>query len=375
MTENIGASMFKPYADAFKHWSDTVNSWTANTAGGFTDMFKTDGFNPWGFINDWDKAGAELMKALPFSPESMGNVNEKVTEAAESYRKICDTWARSMSDLVREGQEMNLKALSGEDIDTDKIFDGLRSAYNEITETTVATLKGTPFEDIKEIDAAVKQAMDQFSDEQTQAKALFKEMTVFNTRVSELLVSATREATGVFTDVKKTGAISADACKKIIGAYGATLKKTMAILDVPESLLPECSETVDKTMCLAAKNLDVFTSWLEISLKSTYAFSRSADDMRGFAEDTFKLVNDGKTPSQEAFYQKWSESSEKIIRELIRNSQFNGSIPKFINVCTDCVKSANDHYRNLMVFPYTAVKQTRVPVKNPKEPVSQPVAN
>lgn len=356
MAEKERMDVFEFYSNAFNSWSDIFSSWTKTMEsfpGAFRPMDVESWFKPfWGYMEDWNKVNesfTEMTKWMPLQFESVKDMSEAVAKGVSSYVKIYDSWLRNMDSVAREGYEAGRRSINGEEVETDKFFEALRGAYDDITTSVVESLKETPFAGIKEIDQAVKESLDSFSEEQKMAREFLNELFGFSTKMINLSTSALKEATDTFTDMVEKGTISADAYKSIMDAYGDTLKHSVEILRLPAALLPEYKDTVDDAISWVEKNLDVFISWLEINLKPYQAISKSTSEIYKLAEDAFK---EGKISSQDEFYKRWAETFEKATRNLIENSQFYDSIPKFINSHTEFLKSTNKLYQNVMTPPY-----------------------
>jgi hypothetical protein len=364
MVANGSVGVLEFYNKAFHSWSDAMSSWT-KTAEGIGETFKSNNgsFKWWG---NWSEAGknfAEIMEGLPLPYEPMKNMNETLCKNIRSYREISDNCMKNMVNIVREGYRVDAKIIAGEEPETDAFFEALNCAYDDIFCKMADTLKETPFKGVKDINESLKKSLEAFSDERNTAKSVFKEMMRFNAKMAKLSLSAIKEASNSLNDVKEKGTVSLESQKDIIEACGETLKRTMDILGfLPPGLAPECKDTLDNGLCVAAKNLDVVSAWLEINLRSSQAVARSGDNIRKFTEDMFKEFKKGEMPPHQEIYKKWSKTFEETMNTLIEGVHFNGSIPKFIDVCTDCVKSANEHYRNIASLPYAVKEEMRATV-------------
>lgn len=363
MEENQSMVVFQSYNDAFKTWSEAVSSWTE----GMSDIFKSqggngNGFRFWGYMGDWvmtEARLAEMVKNISVPYETV-KMDESLTKTMDSYQKICDTCLRNMVSIY----DLNMKSITEEETGTDKFFETLWNAYNNMSATVVEVSKDTPFEKIKEIDDAVKESLDAFSDERTMARGLFKELVEFSKKIAGLSVSAASESLNVLTDVKEAGTISSDAYKDMLDVYGETLKRSLEIVDIPEPLLPEIKDAVDETVSLSAKNLDVFNCWMEINLKLGQAVGKFAEEFKTFAEDTLKK---DEIPAQEDILESWSKTYGRALRILIEGTHFNGSVPKFMDICTDYMKSVSEYSRYMMLLPYTAKTEAIVEQKTVAE--------
>jgi hypothetical protein len=360
MAANGTMGFLEFYNNAFHSWSDAMNSWT-KTAEGMSEGFKSNnGFKWWGSWSETGKIFAEMMETLPLPYEPMKNMNESLRENVRAYRTICDNCMKNAVNIVREGYRLDVKIIAGEEPETDAFFEALNCAYDDIACTMADTLKESPLKGVKDINEAIKKSLDTFSDERNTARAVFKEMMNFNAKMAKLSLSAMKEATNALNDVKEKGTVSLEAQKDMMEAWGESLKRTMDIFGfLPPGLAPECKDSLDNSVCIAAKNLDVITAWLEINLKSSQAIARSGDNIRKFSEDMFKEFKKGEMPQHQELYKKWGKAFGETMNTLIEGVHFNGSIPKFINVCTDCVKSANEHYRNVISFPYKMNEEPR----------------
>jgi hypothetical protein len=360
MTEN--ESMFNSYGDVWGIWSGMTSSWTKameNFSGAFKVGKEGNGFNPWHSLEGWNKAGdqaVEMLKKISLPHESMEDLNKALAKGTDSYRKIWDSYIRNALHLFKEGYQMDVRSLVGEEIDTDNFFEALNDAYHDVSATVVDALKGTPFEGIKEIDDAVKKSLDMFSNERETTKALIKDLAEFKTNMAKLSATAAGEAANAFSDVKEKGTLSLDVYKEMVALWAETCKRSMdrvgATAGMPTFLLSECQKMMENSVCLAGKNIDVLTTWMEISLKSSQAVAKSAEEIGMFAGEVFKGMTEKESPSQTALYKKWAETLEKATRDLIEGTHFNGSIPKFITLSTDCIKSANEHCKNVAFLPY-----------------------
>ncbi len=354
MAESSTAGIFEFYNNAFKSWSDMTGLWTRKMedfSGAFNPSGNGKGF---GFQN-WTNSGkyfTEMMDSLPLPYGPMKNMNETLAKSLDSSRKIYDSYLRNMMTVIKERYEIDLKSAAGNEAETDRLFDVMRRAYEDISVTAVESLKDTPFEGVKEIDEAVKQSLEALSEERQMIKALFKEAVAFKTQVAKLSSSAMKEAAGAITDVKEKGTISVDACKEMADVCGNTLNRSLEIFGLPEPVVTEYKGAVNGAVSLTAKKLDVFTAWLEINLKSTQALTGCAEDVCKFTEEVFKESKEGKVPSQELLYKKCADVCEESLRKLIKGTHFNGSIPRFIERYTDYLKSVKEHYRKIMAIPY-----------------------
>jgi len=364
MEENQSMVVFESYNDAFRTWSEAAISWTEGITEALNHNGNGNGFKFWGYMGDWIMTEArltEMIKNFSVSYETV-NMNETLTKSMDSYQKICDSYARNMASIVKEGYQLDMKSVTK--AETDKFFDIIMDAYNDMAATVVEVSKDTPFEKIKEIDDAVRKSLDALSDERNMARGLFRELAEFSAKITDLSASAVNESLSTFTDVKENGSISSDAYKDMLDVFGKTLKRSMEIIDIPEPLLPEYKDAVDETISLSAKSLDVFNCWLEIVLKSGGAVGKFAEEFKTFAEDAAK---EGEIPAQEDVLKGWSEIYGKATRTLIEESNFNGSIPKFIGICTDYMKSVNEYYRNMMTFPYAAKTEAKALIEQKPE--------
>ena len=337
MSENT--DFFGTYNKAFKSWSDMLGSWSKTMGGisGGTDNGTTG------------KSFMNFMEKLPLPYERMKNTNEAFIKGMTSYREIYGACVRNLFGIMREGYRIEMQLLSGKEAETDTFFEIFGKGCEDVALTLEETFEDTPFEGIKQINEAVKKSRETLSAERDMAKALFRESIAFNGKMLKLSASATREAMNTFSDVKANGTISVDSYKGMAGACGETLSRSLEILNLPEAVLEKYKNSVDNSVEFAEKNLDALTAWLAINLKSTRALGKSADEITRFARSSFK---NGNGNSREAFYERWSECYEKATCNLIEGVHFNGSIPKFINACTDCMKSGSEHCRNLIVLPH-----------------------
>jgi hypothetical protein len=356
MEEGKAAGIFESYNTAFKSWSDMMGSWTRKMED-FSGAFKPSGNgNGFGF-SSWIHSGkyfTEMMERLPLPYGPMKNMNEALAKSLDSSRKIYDSYLRNMMTVMRERYEIDLKSVAGDSPETDRFFDLMRRAYEDISATAVESLKDTPFEGVKEIDEAVKQSMAALSEERQMMRALFKETIAFKAQVARLSSSAMKEAAGAIADVKEKGTVSVDACKEMADVCGNTLNRSLEIFGIPDPLASEYKGAVKGAVTLTSKRLDVFTAWLEINLNSTRALTKCAEDVCKFTEATFKETKEGKVPSQEVFYKKCADVCEETLRKLVKGTHFNGSIPRFIETYTDYLKSLKEHSRKMMTLPYGA---------------------
>ncbi len=354
MAEIRAAEVVESYNSAFKSWSDMMGSWN-RTMEDFSGAFKPSGNgNGFGF-SSWINSGkyfTEMMDRLPLPYIPMKNMNEALAKSLDSSRKIYDSYLRNMMTVIKESYEIDLKSVAGSEPETDRLFETMLRAYEDISATAVESLKDTPFEGIKEIDEAVKQSLEALSEERQMMRAMFKEITAFKARVAKLSSSAMKEAASAITDVKEKGTISVDACKEMADACGNTLNRSLEIFGLPDPLVTEYKGAVNGAVGLTAKKLDVFTAWLEINLKSTQAFTGCAEIVCKVYEESFKETKEGKIPSQEVFYKKCADVCEETLRKLIKGTHFNGSVPRFIGAYTDYLKSVKGHYRKVMTIPY-----------------------
>jgi archaellum component FlaC len=351
MAESSTAGIFESYNTALKSWSDMMGSWTRKMedfSGAFNPSGNSNGF---GWIS-LGKTFTEMMDRLPLPYGPMKNMNETLAKSLDSSRKIYDSYLKNMMAVIKERYEIDLKSVAGDDPETDRFFDAIHRAYEDISATAVESLKDTPFEGVKEIDDAVRQSLETLSEERQMVRALFKEITAFKAQVAKLSSLAMKEAASAVTDVKEKGTLSVDACKEMADACGNTLNRSLEIFGLPDPLTAEYKNAVNGAVRLAEKNLDVFTAWLEINLKSTRAMTGCAEDVCKFTEEIFKESKEGKVPSQEVFYKKCADVCEESLRKLVKGTHFNGSIPRFIEAYTDYLKSVRGHYRKIMVIPY-----------------------
>lgn len=363
--ENQTAGFFEAYT--FKPWSDFMSSWGKS----FGDVFKI-GENDKPF---WSSANfTEIMDRMPLAYGSVKTMNEALTKGIGSYKKISDSYVRNMMDVAARGYALDMEILTGKEAEADKFLETLNQAYEDIATTVVDALKDTPFKGIKEVDEALKNSLDSLSDERKMARSLFKEVANFNAKIAKLSVSAMNEAMTALTDVEGKGSVSVESYKDMMDVCGQSLKQSMDILDLPAPVLSEYQESVDNAVTMAAKNLDVLTSLLEIPLRSNQAIGRSALDIPKFGQDIFDEMKEGKPVSQEEFIKRWNQLCETATGNFIESAHFNGSIPKFINVCTDYLKSVNEHYRTMMSLAYknkekaeSMVRENPVPENPPSE--------
>ena len=322
------ADFFETYNKAFKSWPDTFGSWRKT-------MASFCAISP-----DNDKSGfVQIMEKLPLPYKRMRDTNETIIKGMNSYREIHGSCIRTLADMAREGYKIEMSLLTGEKAETDRLFEIFESACDDIAVILEETFEDTPFEGM---DEAIKDSRDALSDERLPVKALFREITAFNGKMLKISTSAIREGMNVFSDVREKGTISVEPYKNMASLYGETLSQSLDILSIPEPVLADCKSSVDSSALLAGKNLDALAVWLEMNLKSTRAVGKSADEIFQFARG---ILRNGNASSQKKFYKEWSQTCEKAACNLIEGVHFNGSIPKFINICTDCMESANDHWR------------------------------
>lgn len=306
--------------DYFGFMGDAYKTWSEN-------MFKTDFFG---------EGGMEKAKQL----------NDVYAKGIKTYIKACDNAMSGTLEITKKGFEAGRKSMAGEEIDMD-MFEELKSAYKKSLDCMEDVLKETPFEGIKDIDDAVRKSLDSFSDEQKSIKAALKEMASFNTKMANLSVTAVKETMNSLSDAKEKGTISLDGYKKIIGEYGKALKKALKNADCPVAGLPEYSDKIDDAISLANKNLDVFLAWAEISLKSTRALNKSAEEICKTGESAFLL----KDCDAGGFYKAWTGAFESAARDFIDNAKYNESIPNFLTNCSDYMKLAGEQYKKAMTPP------------------------
>jgi hypothetical protein len=303
--------------DLFAIWPETIFP----SAKGFSDIF--------------GEKGATNVK----------QINEAFIKGLGSYMKAYDGAVKGMVDIIREGFEAGRKSMTGEEIEADALLKAIGKAYDNAGECMIDILSDTPFEGIKEVDQAIKQSFESLADERKIVKAFFKEICDFNTKLGKLSTAAAKEATNSIAAVKENGTISVDGYKKIISDYGETVKQALENLDIAAAWLPDYKEKVNDTINLAKKNIDMLTSWMEISMKSIQAMNKSAEDIYKTGETVFAEKD------TEAGFRAWTEMYEKTARDFIESAQYNMSIPKFITDWTDCIKLANEQYKKAMTLP------------------------
>jgi hypothetical protein len=300
-------------------------------------------------LNSWSETLIDSTRNFSnvFGDQGAGNVNEAFTKGVNSYMKMYDSTIKNATSVLKEGFEAGRKTLKGEDVKADEFFETLKKACDDAVACVSETLKETPFEGIKEIDEAIKKSMDSFSDEQKAAHAFLSEIFEFNTKLAKLSATAVKETGNALKEAKE-GEISIDGYKSILNEYGETIKRALDKYDVPAALLPEYKANIDGAIELANKNIDLLGSWIEINLKSAKAMSESASEIYKVDENIF---TGAKITSPDALIKMWRKPYDKASRDFVEKAQLNESIPKFIEIWSDYIKSTGEHYRKMMTLP------------------------
>ena len=360
MAEKENVNIFDFYTKIYRSWADSISSYTrlgAGLPGAFKAPNSENWFKPfWGNMGDWGNLNAsfvEMTKGLPLPFESVKAMNEGVSRGINMYVNTYDVWLRSMEKVAREGFEVGRKLGAGEKVDTASFLESVRAASDDVNSTLVESLKETPFAGVKEIDEAVRRALAALPEEQKVARAFLEELFSFSSKASSLSTSAMAEAVKNFTDMLNKGTITADTYRNLVDSYGAMLKNSMEILRPSAKLFPGYGEVVDAAVDWAQKNLEVYSTWLEISLKLQKGTRESFEDIYKSAEG---ILGAGRAVTADEFLRKWSEAYQKAATAMVERSQMFASIPAFLDKYTEYVKATSKLYRSVMTPPLVPAK-------------------
>lgn len=346
----------------FKPWSEMVNTWTKTMTSIHPEEFGKAGldnwFKPyWDYMDNWNKAYqgfADATKSSPVPLESMKQMNQNIAKAINAYVHIHDAWIRSMDAATRQGYEIGRRLMAGEEVELGTYLDTLKSAYEESASSLMEALKETPFAEMQNIDAELRNSLEAFPEEQEAAKNLLEELVRFNSRMMNISTSGMKEASATLTNMMENGTISVDSYKSIMDAYAETLKQCLEIMKPPTALLPGHKIMVDAVIGCAEKNLDMMTAWLEINLKLYEGIGKASGEITKSTSEIFK-DNQNLTPDE--FYKKWVQAWDESTRALIQNTDIATSVPAFLRKYTDCVKAMENAYETASAVPYATKEE------------------
>jgi hypothetical protein len=350
--------IFEYYTKASKYWMDMFNSWS-KTVGGAPQQFGGVGpetwlKQPWSNMEGWTKLYerfTDMAKAMPFSFASMKNSSEAVAKSMDSYVKTYNTWLKGMDSVLAEGYSIAEKIGLGEDVETDKFFDTMKTTYNNITVTVVELLKETPFAGLEGLDKVVMDALNAIPEDQTMAREFLKEMISFSTKMTSMSSEVMKEVNKTSGDMLANGTISGEGYKKLIKKYGDTLKHSVEVLREKAAVVPGYKGMADEATNWAKTNLDLSVSWLEMNLKLYQGIDKSFKDISNKAQELFKGEN---ISTADDFQKKWVEVYKNSLDVFIDETQFSENIHNLMNNYADSMKSTNELYRSLMTSPYVA---------------------
>lgn len=311
--------------DTFKFWSENALS----SVKSFSDMFK-------------------------FGEQNNANqMNEAFTKNIRSYMKMYDCSSKGMLEIMRESFEAGRKSITGEEMEIDALFATIDKARGEAAAYLTDILSDTPFEGLKEIDKAIKQSVNSFSNEQETAKAFVREICGLNAKLAKLSVAAMRESANTVTAIREDGTVTTEAYKKLVNEYGDTFKNAfekMAQFEIgPVPVMAGYREKIDNTVTLANKNLEIAASWIEMNLKAAKAVGKTITEKIALSGE--KTLAIGEKEAWEDLFKSWREIFEKTTREIVASAQYDVSIPKFIGELADYMKMAGEQCKKAMAIP------------------------
>jgi hypothetical protein len=346
------------YTKASKSWLDFYNTW-AKTMDSFPQTFRGVGmgswFQPsWSNMAEWTKlytGFTDRAKPMPLPFGSVNDTSEAVAKGMNSYVKIYNAWLKGMDSVAREGCGIGWEASAGEEVDTAKFFETMKTTFAGITASVVESLKDTPFAGLEGPAKVVKEALDSLPAEQEMTRELFQELLSFSVRTKSLSIETMKEVSKTYADMLEKGTISDSGYKNLIDAYGETLKHSVEILREKAALLPGYTDIADDATSWAKADLGLSISWLEMNLKLYQGIANSSKDISKTAEELFKGE---KISSADEYHKRWVEAYQQASDILVKDSQFSENIHKFMSGYTEWMKSTNKLYRSVMTPPYAA---------------------
>lgn len=396
MAEPTKFDAFEMYSKGSKSWMDAFSSWTKINES-FPQTFKGADMGMW-FKPYWDRAEdwgkvygnfASTLKTMPLPYSSMKDTSDGMTKGFNSYVKVYDAWFKTVDALAREGSEMTQKMTRGEPVESRGLFESARKAYDNVSAAWVESLKDSPFAGAKDIDQAVKNSLDSFTDEQRTAAQYTEEMLNLSMKTMNLSSTTMKEASEAMTEMYEKGTISGAGYNKMADAYAEALKRSSEMLRFPVMIAPGYKDITDDATGWSKASMELGTSWMEASIKITQGMARSWSEVYKASEDTFK---EAKMTSADEFYRKMTEAWSKATEIMVKNSQLNESVPKFISCYTGWVKATNSLYQTITTSPFptkedfsrtseeiekirrTMERKARAEVKEAKEAAREEVA-
>jgi hypothetical protein len=326
MAKKAKNEAFETSTDAFRFWSENALS----SMKSFSDMFK---------FGEQDNAD---------------QMNEAFTKNIRSYMKMYDSSAKGMLEFARKSFEAGRKSLAGEEMQIDVWFETIDKSREDAAAYMTDILSDTPFEGMKEIDKAIRQSVDSFSDEQKSIRAFVREICDLNAKLAKLSMTAVKESANPVNAIKEDGTVATDAYKKLVNEYGDTFKKAFEKIEVPEALKSGYRERIDHSVNLANKNLELAAAWVEINLKAAKAAGKTMSETAMGAEKPFAF---GEKEAWEDIYNSWKDVYEKTIRNFVESAQYDTSIPKFIGELAGYAKFTGEQFKKAMAIPTYAKEE------------------
>jgi len=346
------------YSRAFRSWANAFGSfgraWAPPEAGRRTGM--ETWFQPWWNYMDywarWSKGFGEMTRLMQIPFESMRYYTEAWARSVDMYRRYYEAWMRSTDKLTRLGAEVGRQLYAGERPDPNRFFDTLRQSYDEWTQGIVDSMKDTPFAGIREIDQAVKRAIDSFPGEQHLARDFTRLWFDFYIEAIKLSNSAWTEATRSFAELMEKGAVSPESYSGLLDSYSSTMKQGMEVIRPVSALFPGYKRVIDNFVEWAKGSVDVSACWLDVNLRLQKATRDSYLAMYRAGQEVFGNGNAAPTPGE--MFRRWSEVYDKAASTFVDSSQVFTSVPQMIEQYTRCSQSAFNLWRDALVPPFAS---------------------
>jgi hypothetical protein len=355
---------FKPFNDAAEMWKDMV----VNFAGTFKPGNQNFKFKPMAGIGQAEEGIKVLFDMVPMDEATKRDIREKLGQACQSCEKVYDKYVAVTSDLTREGLQINQALIKGEAADTPALYDLAVKAFKEMSECVTDCLTDTPFESLKALDKALKDALTSLSDEEQTAKSFIAEMITLNNKIVKLYNAAAKESVDAFSNKKKDKVVGIEALATMAETLAETQKRLAKLALLPEPAMTKYTETVDNFTDLSQKQLDVLKAGAQIPAKWFFALTDTAGEIETRIKEMF---DDAKTVSTEHFFTRWMENVESLTRNTVDKSELERTIPGFINTYADMLETARGHFRQYMVLPYATLEDLNKMEKKVKKAASK----
>jgi hypothetical protein len=288
----------------------------------------------------------DMARGTPMPFQISRDLNEAFSKGMGYYQRAYDAWMRGMAGIAREAYDISRKVVAGETVDAAKFMDAMRSLYTGVSSTVLESLKDTPFEGVKNVEAATKELLAAMPADQARTKEFIEKLLNLNIKAMNASIAAVKQANKSCAEMLEKGEVKGNGYDAFKDSYGKLIEDTVESMSFGHAGSPAARGIADDVAAWAKASMDMATGWSQMTFRLYDGISKSAAKL-----GTHTHLMDVKLDSPDQLYSFWMNVSREVTATLMDNTAYFENLSSFVRSYTDWVKAGNKLYHDVVTPP------------------------